>query len=222
MPLAAGVGWRTVTAGAAAFAGIKADGSLWTWAATGSPALGRGPAASGSSPARVGTDTWQQVSATAGGLVALRSDGTLWAWGSNRYGQIDLTMVDSYTPVQVGASADRWRFVATAFATSYAIRTDGTLWAWGYNGNGEVTGTNGFDPLPMTQIGSATTWTTVAAGTGVLAGTQTDTSIWAWGRMYRTDPVTGTLGPLRTPLQIAGSGWVGAAVTLQGVLALRN
>ena len=72
-------------------AGIKADGTLWTWGMNQEGQLGQNTPVNTyqSSPVQVGTDTdWLKVDIGGYGpsgqaTLALKTDGTLWAWGTN-------------------------------------------------------------------------------------------------------------------------------------------
>jgi alpha-tubulin suppressor-like RCC1 family protein len=75
--------WRTVVAGAANVAGIRTDGTLWTWGANGRGQLGLGAAPAANRPMQVGTNAnWQALAFGYSHVIALRDDGTLWTWGT--------------------------------------------------------------------------------------------------------------------------------------------
>jgi alpha-tubulin suppressor-like RCC1 family protein len=87
--------WRQISLGYSTSAGVRTDGTLWTW--------GMGI---GVTPQRFGTGTtWNDVVAGEGHDLAL-ADGQLWAWGDNTFGQLGIgSHTSQTTPVQVGTGA---------------------------------------------------------------------------------------------------------------------
>lgn len=66
-------------------AGIKTDGTLWTWGDGRSGQLRIGSYTNKTTPVQVGTDNdWTQVSLGNEFTIALKADGTLWGWGVNQ------------------------------------------------------------------------------------------------------------------------------------------
>jgi len=137
------------------FAGIKTNGTLWTWGTNSSGELGLGNTTAYNSPKQVGAlTTWSKVSAGEA-ILAIKTDGTMWRF--------------STSPVQVG-SATTWSKVSTTYQHYAAVKTDGTIWTWG-NGEDGRCGLNdtsgGADPRQITYFpGQSITgnWTNVAAG----------------------------------------------------------
>jgi alpha-tubulin suppressor-like RCC1 family protein len=125
-PLDNSTSWKVVTAGDMRGAGIRSDGTLWTWGAWNQDPLG--PAL------QVGQETnWVTVSSAAADALAIKSDGTLWAWGDNSAGQLgDGTLQSRLLPVQVGAGKT-WVVCAAGLDHSLALDDKGGLWAWGNN-----------------------------------------------------------------------------------------
>jgi alpha-tubulin suppressor-like RCC1 family protein len=108
-------------------AGIKDDGTLWTW-----PHYLWYESSTHTAPTLLNADTdWVSLDSGINHFLALKSDGTLWSWGRNVEGQLgDGTTVDSITPIQVGTDTD-WSFIAAGGYASFAIKNDGTLWKIG-------------------------------------------------------------------------------------------
>jgi len=101
------IGEETISIGSGRVQGaIKTDGSLWTWGANFSGALGQNaayPAASYSSPVQVGTDTtWSKFAIAGTTSLAIKTDGTAWGWGNNPSGHLGLNNTISLSsPTQI-------------------------------------------------------------------------------------------------------------------------
>ena len=162
-------------------AGLRADGTLWTWGYNGNGQLGDGTTTSRGVPAQVGTATWVALACGNAHTMAVKSDGTLWGWGYNNAGQLgDGSTTQRNTPVQIG-TATNWRSVECGYAHTLAIKTDGTLWAWGWNGYGEVGDGTTINRSVPTPIGTATNWVAVAGGDDHSMGVRSDGTLWGWG-----------------------------------------
>jgi hypothetical protein len=152
------IDWSSISGApqfAGKFAGIKTNGTLWTWGTNVSGELGLGNTTEYNSPKQVGAlTTWSKVSAGEA-ILAIKTDGTMWRF--------------STSPVQVG-SANTWSTVSSNYQHYGAIKTDGTIWTWGNGADGRC-GLNdtsgGAAPRQITYLpegGSTTGWTAVSAG----------------------------------------------------------
>ncbi|MCL2556978.1 MAG: InlB B-repeat-containing protein, partial [Treponema sp.] len=177
--------------------GAGQGGSLWSWGAAGSGALGLpGVTANQDRPIRVGN--WNDWIAVAGGVdvsYGLRLDGTLWAWGANNVGQIgDGTNASRDAPTRVGSAAQirgdqgEWLFssVSSTVAHAVAVRRDGTLWAWGNGSSGRLG--NGFEanahaPVQALhpQAAQGRRWVTASAGQDFTVAVDDQGVAWSWG-----------------------------------------
>ena len=184
-----GNNWMSISAGKnATAAGVKSDGTLWTWGYNTLGALGintQGFYTSVSSPIQTiayGT-TWSSVSCGISTVFGTKSDGTLWAWGGNYFGQIgDNTIVHRSSPVQVVGFATTWSSVSGGAAHAAAIKKDGTLWLWGCNTQGQLgddTVTHRSSPVQI--VGGGATWSQVSCGEYHTAAIKTDGTLWCWG-----------------------------------------
>jgi alpha-tubulin suppressor-like RCC1 family protein len=185
-----GYGGRSVQA-----AGIKTDGTLWTWGDNyiyGS--LGDGTTTRRSSPGTVagGGTTWKQVSVGSGfisnqarsHMAAIKTDGTLWTWGDNYNGVLaDGTTTARSSPGTTTGGGSNWKQVSLGISrTNAAIKTDGTLWTWGTNDQGQLgTGDTTARSSPGTVSGGGTTWKQVSCGDRNIAAIKTDGTLWTWG-----------------------------------------
>ena len=189
-----GTNWRQVSGAQGVAAGLKTDGTLWTWGNGTGGALGDNTTVTKSSPVQTvaGTTTWYQVAVGYGGGAgfgfgaAIKTSGQLWLWGDNTvYGQLgDNTLVSKSSPVQTIAGGTNWAYVAAGFGNVCCVKTDGTLWTWGRNTNGQLGDNTTVDKSsPIQTIAGGTNWQQVT--TSIVASTaaiKTDGTLWTWGR----------------------------------------
>lgn len=156
--------WTQLVTGQYFSAGIKSDGTLWTWGQGSALGDGQGILGTSTTPKRIGTSTWSSVSAGLSHVAAIRSDGRLFTWGFNFYGQLgDGTNSNKSSPVVIGTSS--WTAVSAGASHTAAIRSDGTLWTWGLNDAGQ-----------LAQISSlASTSSPVQVGNTTIVGGPTST-----------------------------------------------
>ncbi len=170
--------WLTVAACQNTTAGIRADGSLWTWGEARNGRLGQGTATQATAPVRVGTaGDWAFLTAGESHFFALKADGSLWAWGRNGGVFGNGSEADSNVPIQIGTDKD-WITVSTSEERgSLGLKKDGSVWFW--DGDERLQ-----THLP-TRIGSETSWIHVTAladdlgdtGTGMVA-LKADGTLW--------------------------------------------
>jgi alpha-tubulin suppressor-like RCC1 family protein len=190
-------------------AGIKTDGSLWTWGRNDDGQLGDGTTENRSTPVRVGSDSnWASVTVNygvGGFTIALKTDGTLWAWGNNTNRQLanDWTTW-SEIPNQIGNDTD-WASVSAGGGFVVALKKDGSLWGWGSNRTGLLSSSGSADRIfsEPTQIGSDTNWANVSSSEeSFVLALKTDGSLWAWGSNTNGQLGDGTKENSRTPVRI--------------------
>ena len=213
--VAAGTNWQQVSASGSSAAGIKTDGSLWTWGLNNFGGLGNNSTASTSSPVQTisaGTN-WKQISIGTYS-AAIKTDGTLWTWGLNNLGQLgDNSTVNTSSPVQTASAGTDWEtVVAGATNQTAAIKTDGTLWLWGANSVGQLgdnTTVNKSSPVQTIALG--TNWKQVAIGApgGATAAIKTDGTLWTWGSNIYGQLGDNTTVNKSSPVQTvsAGTNW---------------
>ena len=219
-------------------AGVKTDGTIWSWGANTYQHRGPNPAIKYSSPTQVwsGTDWGQAADNLAigpGNIGAVKTDGTLWLWGRNFYGSAgqNNTTTPFTSPKQVGTNtkgqaglnlnqpgiSSPIQLPGTTWSNRLSgggsgclhVKTDGTLWSWGYQYNGS---------LGLNQGGPVSTSSPAQVGSGTdwynVAQTEntvakkTDGTLWAMGG----NP-GGCLGQNDTvahssPIQIPGTNWI--------------
>lgn len=178
-------------------AGIKGDGSLWTWGRNNYGQLGEGTSGGGterSIPRQIslgasGIYGWERVECGGEHTIALRADGTLWAWGRNNNGQIgdNTTGTNRVTPRQIssgtGVGINGWTQVSAGVNFSAALRSDGTLWLWGENNFGQI-GDNTIIPrsIPIQEVTLSTNWKQLSCNFYTSAAVKTNGTLWCWGR----------------------------------------
>jgi alpha-tubulin suppressor-like RCC1 family protein len=188
----------------------RTDGTLWAWGEGTYGAVGDNTASLRNSPVQIPGTTWNDISANAAGgagsAYARRTDGTLWAWGYNNYGQVDSTITQRSSPIQIPGTT--WNEVSAGSYHALARRTDGTLWGWGYNGYGNLAQNNTVAYSSPVQI-PGTTWNSIGKGEFGLnnLATKTDGTMWAWGYNLVGGLGDGTTINRSSPVQIPGSAW---------------
>lgn len=188
-------------------AGIKDDGSLWTWGRGLSGELGTGTLVNAFSPQRVGTDTdWRQVSVGTVFTLAIKTDGSLWAWGSGSTGRLGTGDTNSRSvPVRVGLAND-WEKVSAGNAFAFAIKTNGTLWSWGSNSSGQLGLGNTATQLTMQQVGTDSDWLDVSAGFTHALALRENGAVWGWGNNSAGQLGDGSTTNRTSPVIVSAAG----------------
>jgi alpha-tubulin suppressor-like RCC1 family protein len=117
--VSAGTNWKQVACGRYITAGIKTDGTLWTWGYNGNGQLGVNDITHRSSPVQTvsGGTNWKLVSggSYSNHFVAFKTDGTLWLWGNNGSGQLgDNSITHRSSPVQTVAGGTNWKYIGNS------------------------------------------------------------------------------------------------------------
>jgi len=179
-----GGSWSEVALAQFAVAGIKKDGTLWTWGRNYYGELGLGDKIHRSSPCQVGTDSnWTSVAACtrAGRFHAINSYGQIWSWGGGTQGGLGInSTTHRSSPVQVIADAT---FTKVVCSTLHVLALDNTdkLWVWGLNTSGQLgINTNQLRSSPV-LISASTTWLDISCSGNTTFAIKTDNTLWAWG-----------------------------------------
>ncbi len=205
-------------------AGVKTDGTLWTWGKDPQGKLGipnGGPyphepetAKRYSSPIQVGTDTdWgkdrKYLSIGDEWMFAIKNNGTLWSWGANEDGVLGLNdNTRRSSPTQVGTNTN-WEYVLTAGygdERTYAMKTDNSLWAWGTPGaygllgsnKGQTDGTPGTYGTVSSPIQIPGSWKMEGctnAGQRSMNWVKEDGGLYTWGSNYQGQLAQNDQGP---------------------------
>jgi alpha-tubulin suppressor-like RCC1 family protein len=121
-----GTNWSMVACQAKSTAGIKTDGTLWTWGYNLYGQLGDNTASNRSSPGTTvgGGTNWDMVGIGYDHMSAIKTDGTLWSWGRGEFGQMGNGVANSSnrSPVQESSGATIWHEVASGGLTTAALQ----------------------------------------------------------------------------------------------------
>jgi len=191
-----GTNWKQVALGAATHAGIKSDGTLWTWglnrvtSVSASGIAGQNSAAvwGYSTPGLVaGTNNnYRQVSMGVLFSAALKTDGSLWTWGMAANGKLangSITINRSSPQTTTGGGVG-WKMISLGDSHAIGIQQDGgRLLTFGLNSSGQLGLNHAFNrssPVYNTIYGGSG-WQKVSAGGDSSAAIKTDGTLWTWG-----------------------------------------
>ena len=211
-PRKVGTGFTVVAAGVDCAAGIKSDGSLWTWGFNGDGELGDGTTTNRSIPRQIGSG-FSAITTGWSHMLALKNDGSLWTWGYNYYGQLGDGQKSGIrdanpNPRSIGTGFTN---VAAGWKHTIATKSDGTLWAWGDNRNGQL----GLDLIANASVPKqvGTGFAVVAIGelnffirSSYTVAIKSDGSLWSWGGNHYGQLGDNTTEDSSTPKQI-GTGF---------------
>jgi len=164
--------WSKIAASIFSAAGIKTDGTLWSWGLgrCGNLATNTADCCFSSPVQEISSSTdWSLIfSSRRCGQHAIKTDGTLWSWGLNAGGMLgNSSIVNSSSPVQEISSSTNWCIVGPGQTFSMGIKTDSTLWGWGNN----TCGVFGSDQIPIgsafsspVQVSEITDWNSLSLG----------------------------------------------------------
>ena len=180
--------WKQVSCGYKHSAGIKNDGTLWTWGLNDAGQLGDNTSSNRSSPVQVSGNynDWRYISCGWNFSLGIRNDGSLWGWGENGAGQLgDNTQTTPRTgPVNEHLAATDWKTVSCGKYHAAGIKEDGSLYTWGQNTYGQlanITVTKNSYLLNTTIASSYTNFKSVACGLLTTNVLKTDGSLWVCG-----------------------------------------
>ena len=215
-----------------AVAGIRLDGTLWTWGSAGNGTLGTLSAANASSPVAVTSNfTYEKVKGGVNRFQALRSDGQLVSWGTNSNGEIgDGTVVNKSSPVAVSGSALLYGTpgpgtasnavfidsLGQLYVTGAVLPTLGSKLSVARSSPFQISTTSG-NSSPVQIAGS---WTGVSAGYDVSLATNSTNALYFWGyngsylagtstnRVYMTSPVVVGQGATTSSIGATNAGYI--------------
>tara|TARA_B100000287_G_C20569594_1_gene755992 strand:+ start:38 stop:1213 length:1176 start_codon:yes stop_codon:yes gene_type:complete len=200
--------WKTISGSYRNSAGVKSDGTLWSWGYNQEGSAGQNNRTAYSSPVQVGTDTdWNNcLMATQHACYATKTDGTMWSWGENNDGILGHNNQTKYSsPVQVGTDTT-WDGAHGKLSGGHksvgCIKTDGSLWRWGANEYGQLGHNNTTQYSSPRQVPG--TWTYFSGGhysaLQIKAG---EVYFTGWGERYANG--IGSQTNYSSPRQVPGS-----------------
>jgi len=167
--------YRKIAPSSTSIAGVRTDGSLWTWGRNYHQSLGLGCGNSVNVPFPTqvlgGGTTYCDVSMSNDqGGAAVKTDGTLWTWGYNNSGQMGINCCPNLcfsSPVQVAGGKTDWCAVTHGHVGFNALTTDGRMWGWGANSFGQIgDGTSIPRSSPTLALGGSTYIKFASSSTG--------------------------------------------------------
>ena len=201
--------WSKISTGANHIAGLRENGTIWSWGNTTAGALGNNNVfTSLTSPVSVvgGFTSWCDINASARVGIAIQTNGTAWSWGYNSRGQLgDGTTVNKSSPVSViGGFAD-WCQSSGGSRHNSAMKTNGTIWAWGCNDIGQLgDGTTLDKSSPVSVIGGFTDWCQLSTKSQLNIALKSNGTIWTWGSNSSGQLGDGTIANKSSPVSIIG------------------
>jgi alpha-tubulin suppressor-like RCC1 family protein len=210
--------------GTAYTARIRCDGTLWMNGGNTEGQLGQNNLTNYSSPVQIPGTNWCDVHISNASTLAIKTDGTLWGWGTNIGGVLGTNNRTQYSsPVQIPGT--QWCRVFSSrtnscsdSASSGAVKTDGTLWVWGNNVGGSLGQNNTTQYSSPVQI-PGTQWVDGDAvqysNYNVILFLKSDGTVWVTG-LQVAEFFRETTASVSSPVQIPGSQWVDACITLGG------
>jgi alpha-tubulin suppressor-like RCC1 family protein len=186
------IDWLQVSAGGAASisvgfsAGVRTNGTAWTWGENSGGELGDGTAVDKSSPVSVvgGFTNWCQISTgKRQTTLAVRTNGSAWGWGAGACGILGNNCTSNRSsPVSVIGGFTDWCQVSAGYQSSLAVRQNGTAWAWG-EGLCGILGNNctSDSSSPVSVVGGFTDWCQVSGAKGHSLGVRQNGAAWGWG-----------------------------------------
>lgn len=185
--------WADVATGAGFTVAIDQHGSLWTWGASSTGALGSGSAKEKPAPTALdaGNTIFTDVVATNGTAYALDEDGIAWSWGDGAGGKLGNGSTASLNRPEAFAKSTRWQSLSAWHAHACGVTTGGQLKCWGDNTGSKwrAGATASLTPATVTVANnpattvdeSKTVFTAVAVGSSHQLALDDTGTVWSWG-----------------------------------------
>ena len=215
--------WTMITnCGGFHYAGIKSDGSLWTWGWNDVGQLGLGDTFNRSSPTQVGSSSWTMVSAGNKFTTAININGQIFSWGSGTLGSLgNNAATDRSSPVQL-ASTSSFNIVSAGAYHAIARTINNKLWTWGYGNDGVLGNSSVIWRSSPVAINTTTSYNALSAGAYHNLAITSAGNLQTWGNgtygqlgntstLNRSAPVT--VGALTTWTKVSAGAYHSLAVT---------
>jgi alpha-tubulin suppressor-like RCC1 family protein len=183
VPVAGGLRFRRVSAGAGFTCGVATDDRVYCWGQNFDGNLGDGTTEPHSSPVAIaGGRRFSQVSAGSQHTCAVTLSHGVFCWGGGSSGKLGDGTTDNHPiPVRVAAGARHFREVRAGLAYTCAVGSDSLAYCWGDNSRGQLgDGTTISRPVPVAVRGGRH-FRQLAAGLQHTCGVTTTNTAYCWG-----------------------------------------
>lgn len=121
------------------FAGIKSDGSVWSWGRNDQGQIGDLSKTNKNSPTLVvGNHSFIQISLGILSSMGLKANGEVWTWGYNNLGQLGTnSLTNTSSPVLVVGNHS-FIEIKSGYYHCQGLKSNGEVWTWGRNVSGEL------------------------------------------------------------------------------------
>jgi len=184
--------WIQLTLGRDHSAGLRANGTIWSWGSNSVGQNGDNSIIAKSSPVEVAgaISDWVQVSSYGTNSCALTKQGRVYTWGDNSAGQLGINVAGSTissrtSPVEVVGGIVDWVQLSCGYGTMCALTSDKRIYCWGANGSGRLGFGSGTIPSlssPTLITGGFADWSQVSVGREHSMALRENGTLWAWGR----------------------------------------
>lgn len=184
-PVAGGLTFAAVSAGASHTCGVTTNGLAYCWGSNIFGELGDGTQISRGNPVLVsGGLTFAAVSAGASHTCGLTTNGVAYCWGRNDFGELGdgTTLTSRTSPVLVVGGLTFAAVSAGGSRHTCGVTTSGEAYCWGDNSKGQLgdaTLTARPNPVP---VSGGRTYAAVSAGASHTCGVTTSGEAYCWGR----------------------------------------
>ncbi|MBF0553721.1 MAG: RCC1 repeat- and reductase domain-containing protein [Nitrospirae bacterium] len=191
-------------------AGLKADGSLWTWGDNAYGQLGNNSTTGTSSPVAVtGNHSFISFSIADRTIIGLKADGSAWGWGYNNFGCLgtQANVGGNYSsPVAVVGNHSFVDVHTGPLWTAIGLKADGSAWCWGSGSGGQI-GNNTVNSYssPVAVVGNHSFIQINSIEGNVCAGLKSNGSIWTWGTNSYGLIGNNTLNNYSSPVAVVGN-----------------
>ena len=186
-------------------AGLKSNGSMWTWGTSINGQLGDNTIVAKSSPVPVvGGHSFIQMNVGIGTSVALKADGSAWAWGQNSSGDIgDGTVILKSSPVAV-IGGHSFINISAGNGDTHALKEDGSIWSWGLNNFGVLGDNTMVNKSSPVAVGGGHSFISFSSGNASILALKSDGSVWAWGLGSSGQLGNNSTLPKSSPVAVVG------------------
>lgn len=199
VPVAGGLSFITITAGAVHTCGLTSGGAAYCWGENELGQLGDGTQSSRSTPVAVaGGHTFNAIATGSRHTCGLTNEGAVYCWGYNRHGQLGTGSVGAEVPIPAPAAVG-YRFVAITAgsgitdeyyrgayaedqAQTCALTRTGRAYCWGGNERRQVSDSNVFESAVPLLVTDTLAFVSLRAGSYHTCALTAQGKTYCWGR----------------------------------------